>query len=235
MNTVSESSDVARMRSIQQHGTDRGPSARSISQLSTQGSVQSHAALCESRYSLGRSSGVGIARRDRAYPFSQLVLENQGMVYNLAYRILGDPELAASATEDAFLRAFRAFPGRRGRAPELWITRIVVTTCQEQLGQLPVQDSHSRSPLPGDYLEGSCAVLLDHQKSVDHAQALLNTLPPDQRVALVLSDVQGLSYREIADVTGVSVDMIRSRLSQGRTTLRNALLAKGESPPADQP
>jgi len=84
-------------------------------------------------------------------------------------------------------------------------------------------------------LEGSCDVFLDHQKSRDHAQVLLNTLPPDQRVALVLSDVQGLSYREIADVTGVSVDMIRSRLSQGRTTLRNALLARGELSPAAQP
>jgi RNA polymerase sigma-70 factor (ECF subfamily) len=237
MNEVSKSSDsdVPRTRSIQQHGTDRGSSARGNTHPSTQGSVQRPAALRESAYSLGRSGGVGIARRDRAYPFSRLVLESQGTFYNIAYRILGDPELAAFATEAAFLRASQAFPGRRGRPPELWIMRLVVATCQEQLRPLPVQDSDSRSPSPDDYPEASCAALFDHQSSPDYAQVLLNALPPDQRVALVLSDVQGLSYREIADVIGATGKVIRSRLSQGRTALRNALLAKGEFPPGVQP
>jgi RNA polymerase sigma-70 factor (ECF subfamily) len=114
------------------------------------------------------------------------------------------------------------------------MTRIVVTTCQEQLEALPVQDSNSRTPSHGDDAVASCAVLFDDQLSTDQAQALLNTLPPDQRIAIVLSAVQGLSYREIADVTDASVDMIRSLVSQGRTALRNALLARGELSPGVQ-
>ena len=236
MNAVRKTSDVPGMRSNQhqQHGLDRGASIWGFRQPRTQGPVQSHVALCESGYSLGRSAGVRIARRNRAYPFSQLVLENQGTVYNLAYRILGDPELADSATEDTFLRAFRAFRDAPERPDKLWIMRIVVTACQEQLGALPVQDCGPRSPSPADYREGSCAASVDHQPSIDYAQALLNTLLPDQRVALVLSDVQGLSYREIADVTGAPADVIRSRLSQGRTALRNALLARSELSPGVQ-
>jgi RNA polymerase sigma-70 factor (ECF subfamily) len=196
--------------------------------------VQSHATLREPGNSFRRSAGAGIARRDKACLFSQLVLENQGMVYNLAYRILGDPELAASATEDTFVRALRAFRGRRGSPPKLWMMGIVVTTCLEQIDALPVQDSDTRSPSHGDAPVATCAVVFDDQLSIDHAQALLNTLPPDQRVAIVLSDVEGLSYREIADVTGASVDMIRSLVSQGRTALRNALLARGELSPGVQ-
>ncbi|MGD8473539.1 MAG: sigma-70 family RNA polymerase sigma factor [Anaerolineae bacterium] len=221
------------MRSLQQYVANRGPSARGNPQPSTHGSVQNHATLCGSG-PFRRSAGAGIARRYKACLFSQIVLENQGMVYNLAYRILGDPELAASATEDTFVRALRAFPGRRGNRPKLWMTRIVVTTCQEQLEALSVRDSDARSSSPGDNPVGSCAALFDHQLSIDCEQALLNTLPTDQRVAFVLSDVECLSYREIADVTGASVDVIRSLVSRGRTSLRNALLARSELSPGVQ-
>lgn len=236
MNAIRKTSDVPGMRSNQheQHGLDRGSSIWGFRQPRTHGSVQSQATLRGPGYSFRRSAGAGIARRNRAYPFSQLVLENQDMVFNLAYRILGDPELAASATEDTFVKALRAFPGCRGNPPKLWMTRIVVTTCQEQLEALPLQDSDIRCPSHGDDQVASCAVLSDDQLSIDHAQALLNTLPPDQRVAIVLSAVQGLSYREIADVTGASVDMIWSLVSQGRTALRNALLARSELSPGVQ-
>lgn len=187
-----------------------------------------------SRHSLNRPVGARVARRDRLSAFNQLVLEHRSMVFNLAYRILGNPNLATTATENTFLRALRGFPKCHDKSPRLWLMRTAVAVCQEQLRQMPIQSSDSYEPSAGDNAHETVTPCASRQPSCDGAQAFLNTLSPDQRVTLVLSDVQGLSYREIAGVTGASVDVIQSHLSRGRTALRNALFAQGELPPGGQ-
>jgi RNA polymerase sigma-70 factor (ECF subfamily) len=168
-------------------------------------------------------------RHDRPYPFVRFVRDHQSLVYNLAYRILGDEMPAVIATQDAFLRAFPAFEEHRKKASELWLIGLVVEVCQERMSLSPQLEYGFGDAPPEDNMPGSGTALRRRQPGCEEAQALLNTLPPEERVTVVLSDIQGLSCKEVAHVTHVPTYVIRSRLDRGRTRLRNALLARGEN------
>jgi hypothetical protein len=99
--------------------------------------MKRHATCYESGHPSRRLARTRVARRDRLSVFNQLVLENRSVVYNLAYGVLGDPDLAVTATEDTFLRAFPALPEYRGKPLKQWLMRIAVTVCQEQMRRLP--------------------------------------------------------------------------------------------------
>lgn len=183
---------------------------------------------------------IASARKGDVRAFNQLVLRYQAMVYNLAYRILSDPDAAADATQDAFLSAFKAMRKFRGGSFKSWLLRIVTNACYDQLrvkqrrptsslDDLPVEIDHTfylRDPasLPDEEVE--------RQELYRAIQAGISTLPAEQRVVLVLSDIQGLSYNEIADVSGLSLGTVKSRLSRGRAKLRDYLLAQGELLPS---
>jgi len=183
---------------------------------------------------------IANAQQGEMPAFNQLVLTYQSMVYNLAYRILGDADAAADASQDTFISAFRAIEKFRGGSFKAWLLRIATNTCYDQLRY---KQRRPTSPLEALLVE------TDHPSSfTDSAerpedytlrqelgqviQAGLNTLPSDQRVALVLSDVQGFSYQEIAEITRVSLGTVKSRLSRGRAKLRDYLLEQGELLPA---
>ncbi|MGD2040818.1 MAG: sigma-70 family RNA polymerase sigma factor [Anaerolineae bacterium] len=179
---------------------------------------------------------IASARKGDAHAFNQLVLLYQSMAYNVAYRILGQPDAAADATQDAFISAFKAMRKFRGGSFKAWILRIVTNACYDQLrvkqrrptesmDDLPVEQDHIRymhdpAERPEEYVE--------RQELNQAIQRGIETLPPEQRIMVVLSDVQGLSYKEIADVTGVSLGTVKSRLSRGRAKLRDQLLEQRE-------
>jgi RNA polymerase sigma-70 factor (ECF subfamily) len=156
------------------------------------------------------------SRYGRLEAFEQFVHQHQNTVYNVAYRILGDRELAAQVTRDTFSRSFPLFAEFRGASTRLWLMRLVTNVCHDLLRREPA--AYQAASANGDVF-----------------QAHLNTLPLDQRIALVLSDVQGLSYREIAQVTGLSVGIVSSRLNRGRVALRDVLLAQGRLLPGVRP
>jgi RNA polymerase sigma-70 factor (ECF subfamily) len=158
------------------------------------------------------------------------------MVYNLAYRILSDPDAAADATQDAFLSAFKAMRKFRGGSFKAWLLRIVTNACYDQLRVKQRRPTSSLDDLPVDadhthYLRDPAKQpdeVLERQELNRMIQAGIATLPPEQRVVLVLSDVQGFSYKEIAQVTDLSLGTVKSRLSRGRTKLRDYLRDHGE-------
>lgn len=172
------------------------------------------------------------ARRGDARAFNQLVLLYQSMAYNLAYRILNDPEAAADATQDAFVSAFKAIGKFRGGSFKAWILRIVTNACYDQLrskqrrpteslDDLAVEQDHvsymrDTAEQPDEYVER-----LELNQAI---QAGIHALPFEQRTVLVLSDIQGLSYQEIAEVMDVSLGTVKSRLSRGRAKLRDYLV-----------
>jgi len=183
---------------------------------------------------------IASARKGDARAFNQLVLAHQCMAYNVAYRILGDADAAADATQDAFLSAFKAIRQFRGGSFKAWILRIVTNSCYDQLrtkqrrpadslDDLDVEEDHLRSlrdpsERPDEYVE---------RRQLDQMlQAGIRRLPAEQRVVLVLSDVQGLNYQEIAAATGLSLGTVKSRLSRGRARLRGLLLEQRELLPA---
>ncbi len=183
---------------------------------------------------------IATAQRGEVGAFNQLVLIYQSMVYNLAYRILGDAEAAADASQETFLAAFRAIKKFRGGSFKAWLLRIATNACYDQLRYKQRRPTSSleallvetdNPPSFTDPTEGPEDYAL-RQELGQVIQAGLNTLPPEQRIVLVLSDVQGLSYQEIAEVTRSSLGTVKSRLSRGRAKLRDYLLEQRELLPA---
>ena len=173
--------------------------------------------------------------------FNQLVIHYQKLAYHVACRILSDADAAADATQDAFLRAFRAIGQYRGGSFKAWILRIVTNTCYDQLRAKQRRPTVSLEalmvsdlvPTPSfvDQAE-SPEAYAERQELSQAIQAGINTLPPDQRIALTLCDVAGMSYQEIAKATRVSLGTVKSRISRARAKLRNYLLAQQELLPA---
>jgi RNA polymerase sigma-70 factor (ECF subfamily) len=183
---------------------------------------------------------IAAAQRGEVPAFNQLVLTYQSMVYNLAYRILSDADAAADASQDTFISAFRAIKKFRGGSFKAWLLRIATNACYDQLRYKQRRPTSSlealfveTDPPPSftDPAEGPEDYAL-RQELGQVMQAGLNALPPDQRIALVLSDVQGFSYQEIAEITRSSLGTVKSRLSRGRAKLRDYLLDQGELLPA---
>jgi RNA polymerase sigma-70 factor (ECF subfamily) len=168
--------------------------------------------------------------------FNQLVLTYQGLVYNVAYRILGDADAAADATQDTFLKAYQHLPRFRGGSPKAWLLRIVTNTCYDQLRTWRRRQVQSLDDtlVAADHL----SLLADDRELpdvsvlrgelTDAIQAIILQLPPNQRITLVLADLQGLRYEEIAAALGVSMGTVKSRLSRARARVRDALLESGD-------
>lgn len=183
---------------------------------------------------------IGASRDGDARAFNQLVADYQGQVYNLAYRILSEPESAADATQDAFLSAYRNIRQFRGGSFRAWLMRIATNACYDELrrrkrspqaASLDQALDEDTAPEPPDR-EPTPEERIIRRDMQQHLQRGLATLPYDQRVVVVLSDVQGLSYEEIAEVTNASLGTVKSRLSRGRAHMRDFLVRSGELSPA---
>lgn len=172
--------------------------------------------------------------------FNHLVMAYQGMAYNVAYRIMGDADAAADACQEAFISAFKGIRKFRGGSFKSWILRIVTNACYDQLrykGRRPADSLEEVDESP----HNSAKLMNGHERPEEYAlrqelneviQVGIKSLPPDQRAVLVLSDVQGFSYQEVADITGVSLGTVKSRLSRARSKLRDYLVAQQELLPA---
>ena len=154
---------------------------------------------------------IDAARQGDVGSFNQLVLSYQSMVYNFAYRILGDRHAAADATQDAFISAFKAMGKFRGGSFKAWLLRIVTNACYDQLRRKQRQPSTSLDallvldPAPTQSLTDSRESPEEYTVRQELSKAIqigIGTLPPEQRITLVLADVQGYSYQEIAGLTG---------------------------------
>ncbi len=172
--------------------------------------------------------------------FNMLVEHYQHRLYALAYRMLGDPEAAADATQDAFLAAYRNIRRYRGGSFIAWLLRIATNACYDQLRARKRRPQISLDAVEPDADEAP-RQFTDSGESPDERilrdelareiERRLQELPDDQRLAVILSDIQGYSYDEIAAATGWPLGTVKSRLSRGRTHLRDALRA-GELLPA---
>jgi RNA polymerase sigma-70 factor (ECF subfamily) len=167
-----------------------------------------------------------------AQAFDEIYHRFDQMVFNLALRLSGDSEQAADLTQEIFLRVFRYIGQFRGHSSlKTWIFRVAVNHCRSCLGRkhLPMQPlaeeqaDEERSGVtiadPGRGPE-ELAVAADEGRRV---AAGLCRLSESFRVAVVLRDLEGLSYEEIAEVLGVRIGTVRSRIARGREQLRSLL------------
>ncbi len=176
---------------------------------------------------------IAAAKKGDLDAFNTLVLHYQHQVYNLAYRIMGDAASASDATQEAFISAWQNMGGFRGGVFRAWLLRIVTNACYDELRRLKrrpassleslyVEDPTPDAELPPSQLESPEAFA--QRRELNRAlQSAIAQLPPDQRIVLVLSDVQGMSYEEIAEVTGANLGTVKSRLSRARAKLRDWL------------
>lgn len=170
---------------------------------------------------------VKLSKQGNGDSFNQLVEKYQKLAYNLAYRFLGQAQAAEDATQEAFLSAWKGLGSFRGENFRAWLLQIVANTCRDSLRSKRRHPTTSLDAFPVD----PSAPSVNHQRSLELGDVLqrgLAQLPEDQRLAIILSDVIGMSYEEIAQTMGCSLGTVRSRLSRGRESLRDWLVSRGE-------
>ena len=177
---------------------------------------------------------LGESRRDRK-EFDALVRRFHRQAYNIAYRIAGNHADAEDLTQEAFLRAYRFFDRYNRQMPfENWLYRIISNVFIDEVRKRPKAKTHSldqpianggetdvRLELP-DFSCDPETMMLQTQLQ-EPLQRALNALPVDFRQTVILADVEGMSYEEIAETMGCSLGTVRSRLHRGRKMLRNRL------------
>jgi RNA polymerase sigma-70 factor (ECF subfamily) len=179
---------------------------------------------------------VAAAQQGDLRAFNQLVLQYQGLAYNLAYRIVGNADCADDATQDSFLKAYRSINSYRGGSFRAWLVRVLTNTCYDQLRSR--RRRLARSLDEDDGVAEWAACLEDRgERPVEYAERrelgqligrAIHALPVDQRTVVLLCDVEGLSYEEIAEATGMPIGTVKSRLSRARAHLRDFLLVHKE-------
>jgi RNA polymerase sigma-70 factor (ECF subfamily) len=168
--------------------------------------------------------------------FNTLVLAYQTRAYNLAYRLISEPDAAADATQEAFIAAYNNLRQFRGGSFKAWLMRIVTNACYDELRRRKRRPVISTEELENDgsdgHLvsepEGSPEHIVDQHALGQAIQDCLDGLNADYRLVTVLSDIQGYEYREIAEIARVSLGTVKSRLSRARQHLRDCLQGVGE-------
>ena len=186
-----------------------------------------------------------IQDRNGAYYCYNCIIEAfQAKGYNLACRMLRDWALAEDALQDSFLSGYRAFSQFRGDNLNAWMMRIIANTCRDFLRSRRARPIISLDPLPtatDDPTPSAVDLPAREESPEEYAEreelrraiiSGLDRLPEERRLAVILVDVQGLSYGEAAQVMNCSIGTVKSRISRGRAGLRDFLRAAGELLPS---
>lgn len=175
------------------------------------------------------------ARSGDLSAFNALVDLHQRLVYNLCLRMLGNRASAEDAAQETFISAFRHIDSCHGDRFRPWLLRIAANACTDEMrrrSRRPAISLDAPSPVdntpldPPDPAAGPEDESMRSEQRREIAAALLR-LPEDQRLAVVLCDVHGLPYDEIATATGASLGTVKSRIARGREKLRRELAARG--------
>jgi RNA polymerase sigma-70 factor (ECF subfamily) len=158
--------------------------------------------------------------------WEEVVEQHSARVYRLAYRLTGNPHDAEDLTHDVFVRVFRSLSTYRPGTFEGWLHRITTNVFLDKMRRkqrirFDALSEESAARLPSR--EAGPEVAYDATHFDDDVQRALAALSPDFRAAVVLCDIEGLSYEEIAATLGVKLGTVRSRIHRGRAQLREAL------------
>ena len=174
-----------------------------------------------------RSGPPDAAAHDWTPPsWDEVVRTHSGRVYRLAYRLTGNPHDAADLTQDVFVRVFRSLSTYTPGTFEGWLHRITTNLFLDQVRRKQRIRFDALADDAGDRLasrDPGPAQVYDDTHLDDDVQRALDALPPDFRAAVVLCDIEGLSYEEIAATLDIKLGTVRSRIHRGRSQLRAAL------------
>jgi RNA polymerase sigma-70 factor, ECF subfamily len=181
---------------------------------------------------------VAAARSGDLPSFNALVVRHERTVYAVCYRMLRDVESAEDATQDTFIKAWSSLSSFRGGTFRPWLLKIATNRCYDLI--------RARGRRPADSLDAELTeveprwtsqsagaedpeVFAARTELSTYLERALQELPDDGRMAIILSDVHGHPYEEVAGITGVAVGTVKSRISRSRARLREALAAQPEA------
>lgn len=180
---------------------------------------------------------VSLSKDGNLDAFNSLVERYESAVYSLCLRLLGSPPAAEDAAQEAFISAFRAINRFSEGNVKAWLLRIAANECKDELrrrkrkdagasldAMLDDEDGPREIPDPGE----STPVLIEQKELGEEIQRLLLHLPFDQRQAVILSDLHGYHYDEIAEISGATIGTVKSRIHRGRERLRQLISARPE-------
>ncbi len=166
--------------------------------------------------------------------FNRLVLQYQEMVYNQAYRLLGDEAGAADAAQETFLSAYNHLRSFRGGSFKAWLLRITTNTCYDELRRKkrrptqplePVDEEDEEIESPTWLADPSASPeeQVEQQEVSQAIQDCLQGLPLEFRAVVVLVDLQGMDYAEASQAIGKPLGTVKSRLARARLRLQDCL------------
>jgi len=175
--------------------------------------------------------------------FNRLVLAYQDLVYNHAFRMVGEEESADDATQNTFISAYNHLGSFRGGSFKAWLLRIVTNTCYDELRRRKRRPTVPLEPLDdaGEEVESAHWMVdpadqpeqqveqAELQRAIQHC---LDNLPGDFRTTVIMVDVQGMDYFEASQAIGKPIGTIKSRLARARLRLRDCLNGFAELLPA---
>jgi len=170
--------------------------------------------------------------------WEEVVRDHSARVYRLAYRLTGNTHDAEDLTQEVFVRVFRSLPGYTPGTFEGWLHRITTNLFldmarRRQRFRFEGLGEETESRLDGG--EPTPAQAFDDRHLDDDIQAALKALAPEYRAAVILCNIEGLSYEEIAATLGIKLGTVRSRIHRGRAQLRAALEHRRPRHPAAAP
>ncbi len=175
---------------------------------------------------------IQIAQKGDSQALEALLLKYEKKVYNVAYRFMGNEADAYDMAQDSLIKIYKGIRAFRLEASfSSWVYRVTVNTCLDELRK------RKKAPISLDSTLESGALIEDKTgmtpevhalniESREDIQKAINTLSADHRVTVVLRDIQGLSYEEIADSLSISIGTVKSRLNRGRQRLKEILIEK---------
>ena len=176
------------------------------------------------------------SRKGDLAAFNLLVENYQTAVFNLCLRMLASQQTAEDATQEAFIASYRHLEKFRGGSFRAWLFRIAANACYDELRRRRARPALSLDEPGSDgerHLDAADAAPSPEERAEqselrETLARALSSIPEDQRLAITLSDVQGLDYAEIAEVMQCSLGTVKSRIARGRVRLRSILLAEVE-------
>jgi RNA polymerase sigma-70 factor (ECF subfamily) len=169
--------------------------------------------------------------------FDKLVLKHKNKVFNLCYWVIGDYQEANDIAQETFIKVFQSLKKFRFDSSfSTWLFRIAVNTCKNRLKSSEFRQKKKTISLdnPGDAETDrslsqikdeapSPSIELERKERMTLIKEAIDSLPAEQKDVVVLRDIEGLSYEEIVDITGLNVGTLKSRLARARLNLRNRL------------
>lgn len=166
--------------------------------------------------------------------FEELIRDYQKLAFNIAYRMLGNMEDAADAAQDAMIKIYKSIGNFKGDSSfSTWLYKIVTNTCLDQLRKrkrdkafsvdrpIETEDGDIRKEISDSYNIPEDVV--ERKENIKDLAAAINALPEQHKTAIILRDIQGFSYEQIAEMLNCSQGTVKSRISRARSALRDSI------------